>query len=292
VATPGRSSSVGGTLPGIVLTADLSEPAAEWQLLMSIPYGASETALGLRFLPGDPPTLGRYRSPASFAVAADGSVWILDTAKARLAHFAPDGRYIGQVTGLHYEKGLPLSRDVAIAGDRAYVLEGDSIHRGIRTTDFVQMFAPTVTTYQEREVVISTLFPSPEKVVGLVGGYADPLGEGPRGFAELDVPGSGEVELLPGVPVGSDRWIDLEATGDQDFAVSYHSGQSSSTQPFRVQIVTSLDGRGERLLGTVGPGIEAVFADAVGILVRLVAMEARTRSGARGTCGREPTRRR
>src|SRR5205823_7836155 len=111
------------TLPRIDLRADLAERAAQWRLVAFIPFGNGPRALGL--VPA-----GRHAGldlvPRSFAVAGDGSFWITDQNQHRVAHFSPDGRFVGQIGGIPNDRFHPRLRDLAVVGDRLFVLEDDT----------------------------------------------------------------------------------------------------------------------------------------------------------------------
>jgi hypothetical protein len=263
----------GGRLPEIVLTADLSEPPADWELVAEIPYGPGEEQLGLRFVQGDLPNEGIHRSPASFAVGEDGSFWILDTVKARLAHYSSRGGYLAQVTGLTYGRGKPLAGDVAQSRGRLYVLEEKGVERAVRVVDAGALSPPVVPADDGSALVVTLLYPSPEEIVGWVGGYVERLTAGPRGFAELDIPGSGRATSLAGVPVAPSRWIGTDAPDDQDIEIGFHSPATTSVQPIHVDVVTELGPGGRTLTALVGPGIEAILPGAVGISVRISATD-------------------
>src|SRR5439155_23172708 len=63
--------------------------------------------------------------PGSFAVAPDGSIWILDGAKQRLAHYSTAGVFLGSVQDVG-----PHTQDVVFLGSTMIVLanqEGDAL---------------------------------------------------------------------------------------------------------------------------------------------------------------------
>ncbi len=78
----------------LLLLPSVSEFGPGWSQVLYIPYGPGEEELGTA-PGGDAGTL--ELGPDYGAQAADGSWWILDAAKLRLAHYAEDGSYLGAV---------------------------------------------------------------------------------------------------------------------------------------------------------------------------------------------------
>ena len=266
------SPTVEPTAEPVVLVADISERPGRWEHVTAIPFGPGREELGLRFLQSElGETGGQFRSPASFAVDSDGSFWILDTVKARVAHFSSDGEYLGAVGGLVYRRGEPVAVDIAVSTGRMFVLEERGVRRWVRAGDLTNLSDRQVPTYRDHDLVVVDIFGSEGRLVGLVGGYVDQLGAGPNGFAELAIPGSGEARFIAGVPVGPSRWIDLRAPGDVELEVAFNSLQRNTVQPFRVRVMDSAISRTRELEAVVGPGIEAVIRDAVGIRVAVSA---------------------
>ncbi|HEV8420123.1 MAG TPA: hypothetical protein VGR13_02065, partial [Actinomycetota bacterium] len=72
----------------LILTADLSEPPSKWRRLFFAPFGTRREQLGFKFFHESVNS-----QPSSFVVSADGSLWIADRWKDRLAHYSPTGRF-------------------------------------------------------------------------------------------------------------------------------------------------------------------------------------------------------
>src|SRR5262249_59292 len=89
-APPSRAPVV--RLPPIELPPYLSERPGRWDPVTTIPFGADESSL--LFQPErEAPTV----EPSSFAIAGDGTIWILDAGNARIAHYSRAGRFLGAI---------------------------------------------------------------------------------------------------------------------------------------------------------------------------------------------------
>jgi hypothetical protein len=253
-------------LDRLVLTADLSEAPNPWHLVATIPFGDSVTQLGL--LTDQQRTPVPYL-PRSFAVAPDGSIWILDVLKHRLAHYSPTGRYLGEIGGFKFDRFSPHPSDVVFSGPQPYVVE-EYVRRGILVT--VQpdgSLRRTGALDGGNAVAVLLLYPDQPGVAGLVGGYADPVGAGPRGVAGFDPPASGTAHFLPGVPVGGDRWIDVRAPSDEDLEVVFTNEQQEAIRPIHIRGVSTERPGGRVVKVLAGPTIEAGGDGAAAIFVRI-----------------------
>ena len=253
-------------LPALKLRADLSEAPARWRLLARIPFGRSKNELGFYFdrRHGALPLI-----PRSFAVAPDGSFWILDAVKGRLAHYSRSGVFIDAVPGLKVNRSSPRPKDLVISEGSLYVLEEQRGRATLTSVGANGSLSSKPLKHAGRWLAASKLFPSVRGVVGLVAGYADSLGIGPQGFAELPI--REPVRILPGLPVTAGISVDLDAVGDQDVELALLSQDSVATQPIHVEVVAQSGGH--RIEGLVGPGIEASFGNGVGVYVRITPAE-------------------
>jgi hypothetical protein len=223
-------------LPRIVLTADLSEPPAPWHLVLSVPFGAATEALGL--VTDIRRTPVPY-VPASFAVAGDGSVWILDSVKKRLARYSSGGVLLDEIPGFKYDPFSPHPADVVISAGRLLVLE-----EGLRLRSLVTAVSgdgrltSIEVTDGPNPLNVGFVFPLRAGLGGVVNGYAAAakLGDGPTGFHEID-PATGHVRRIPGIPLESGNWATVEYQPDQDLSVGFASGNSMSIQPIHIRVV-------------------------------------------------------
>jgi len=283
--TGSRTSSASpASLEAVTLLADFSDPPSRWELLATIPFGPATAHLGYLFV-GSREGAYSEAGPASFAIDADGSIWVLDIVKRRLARYSPDGAFLGAVPGLHpLLSQLPFGQDVAISNGRMYVLQTGGPRTTIRiVTHGVVTEGEQTVTLDGQEVVMHLVFPSPNEIVGAVAGLLEPLGSGSTGFAELDLPGAGSATLLPGAPVGPSRWIDVVGVDDRSFEVHFSDPAGTAVQPIRVATVLRDHGRLKHLDGFIGAEIQAVFPDSVGLLVGAAAVLPRSGENVEGT---------
>ena len=94
--------------PALVLTADLSDRPARWQLVTKISVGRTISTLGMLPQSKEEPV---PVFPTAFAVARDGSLWFLDVVHKRLAHFSMEGQFLSEIRGVHFEAIRGLSAD-------------------------------------------------------------------------------------------------------------------------------------------------------------------------------------
>jgi hypothetical protein len=265
-ATPPPSSPT-RRLEEVVLTADLSEAPAPWHLVATIPFGRSVEELGLL-------TDVRHTAvpllPRSFAIAPDGSIWILDVLKHRLAHYTSAGAYIGQIGGFKFDRFSPHPRDVLFSNGRMYVLEDKGVLATLVTVAPNGSLHRVQPVDQGKAVVLELLYPSATGVAALLDGWADQAGAGPRGIAMFDPPGSTSAQFLPGVPLWDGGWIALDAPSDQDIDLTFTKAAAPvAVQPVHLKIVTGRGGGTKELGAVAGPTIEGAATDRVAIHVRI-----------------------
>ncbi len=231
-------------LDEIVLGADPSETPAPWTHVLFIPFGNDPDEL--RYVPAhEAPTI----EPTSFAVAADGSFWIMDPANHRLCHFSGKGMLVSQVLGFH-----ALSRDVAIYGPDVLAMRQYQFGRLVRISP-----AGTLERYEfklhRHSLYVSDIIPSGDTLVVRSSGYTRPVATGPTGFYEatLHAPVPDLLEL-PGVPLQSRRWFQLHDSGPQDLVLDFITPEGTTEQPIHIQIVDRPVSGSQQLEGLVGAG--------------------------------------
>jgi len=105
-AAPARSAAA-RPIPPVPSKRAAAAPAARW----TAPWGAGPGALG-----HTRPSEGNPEAPMAFAVAHDGSLWVLDQVNARLVHFGRDGA----ASAVPIDARAP--RDLAVAPDGTLAL--------------------------------------------------------------------------------------------------------------------------------------------------------------------------
>jgi hypothetical protein len=232
----------------------------------TIPWGEARDKLGL--------VTDVHRTPIpylprSFAVAPDGTFWILDVVKHRLAHFGPGGAYLGAVGGFRFDRFAPSPRDVVFAHGTIYVLEEMQVTATLVSIGGDGVLHRSQPRDQGRPVVLELLYPSPAGVAARFDGWADPVGAGPRGFARFDPPASTVAEFLPGVPLSEGNSIALEAPSETDMALTFTGKSGEVIQPIHVRMVAEMNSRQKEIPIIAGETIEAVGRDRAAILVRI-----------------------
>jgi hypothetical protein len=263
-AGPGGSSTSQASprpvlLPRLVLDADVSTPSVRWPLVATIRSGEREDELGLVT---DPLRTPVPYVPRSFAVAADGSFWILDVVKKRLAHYSPGGAFLGALGGFHFDPTHSHPLDVIVSDGRLYVLEEglglQGIGSSLATFDARGRLTTARLRAQGRDVIVSCLFPLSGGVGGYLTGFTgEAIGTGPVGPARLNASPDGEVTLLPGFPIGPDAWMRTSIKEDQ-MRVTTVRGSTVTVLPILIRGAARTGGR-----ASVFPVIAAAPAPAV-----------------------------
>jgi len=281
IATPTtsvRSSARPSASPVVserfVLTAGLSERPATWQKLFFVPFGRRAAELGFKFFHESVNS-----QPSSFAVAAEGSVWIADRWKDRLAHYSSVGKFLGAVKVPRPPPGISIGqnrsriRDIVLSHDRLYALfdpTGGPIAQ-VKTDGNVEYLRPQL---QGRYLWVAEIFPSEGPLTILVGGLVNPdqgfVDDGPTGFFQWVPPRP--PEQVQGLPNGKGSWIQLQrlpSGTDQDFKLQYLAPGRAFVQPFHVEVRTDRRPAGRSLPAEVGPGNMLTSGDDVLMYVML-----------------------
>ncbi|HEY3210712.1 MAG TPA: hypothetical protein VGL18_13150 [Actinomycetota bacterium] len=288
-ATPGasiRSSPQPSPSPvvseQVVLTAGLSETPAAWRKVFFVPFGDRPSELGFKFFHES-----LNSQPSSFAAAADGSFWIADRWKERLAHYSPKGKFLGAVKVAQPPPGVSIGglhgriRDIVFSRERLYALfdpTGGPIAQ-VGPDGAIRYLRPQ---FQGRHLWVAEIFPSDAPLTILVGGFVDPeqgfVEDGPTGFFRWDPPG--RVEQLEGLPNRKGSSVQLQrlpspSGTDQDFALHYSAPGQTFVQPFHVEVRTDRGPAGKSLPAEVGPGNMIAAGDDVLMYVMLAPSRAR-----------------
>jgi hypothetical protein len=258
---------------GLVLTADLSERPAVWKRLAFIPFGWSESRLG-HLMP--PVHTDRPLMPPSFAVAPDGSLWVLDVVKRRIAHFTAAGSYLGAVGGLFFDRAHPQPRDIAFADGGPVVLQQFHLAASVLQVVDGRPGPPVEVTDGNGDALAATfVYPAPGPPYVFVDGRADlaRLGTGPSGIGSVSWGDPARFAPLAGLPVGRGASVGLDAFHDQGFDLVTTAPGRRIVQPIRLRMVAGRPAGARR--------VPAVFAAHVqggaggGLVVWLIGSPAR-----------------
>ena len=277
-ATPVRStgSSEPVELPSLVLIANVGERPPVWEVVAHLPFGPGQRRLG--YVPASSDD-NLAVVPTSFAVADDGSLWVLDGFKERVAHYSAGGRFLGDAGRFPWESGWEV-RDLQWHDGRLFVLLGDSgtvaaaigVVRGSRQDPMVPI------TSDGDPVIVYSLVPGTTELVGELHGWAGggehALGGGPSGWAEIDVPGSGDAALLPGIPLAEGGAMDLRYPLDERsqpqtdrLEVRFVGAGAESMLPLRFRLVAGEGETPRRHL--VSASVQAALAGGLVAFVRI-----------------------
>lgn len=199
VASPSPSPTV---LEPLTLEASLTEPPARWTEVTFIPAGDAKDHIGIQRCFHCEIT----GVPRSFVVDHDGSFWIQDAYKDRIARFAADGSFLGSIS---VPEGEAMS-GLAVADADVYALldSRQGILARIQGGEFVERMAVNDAG-------------DPLVVAELIGGQSGLLGlivDAPSlgaywAYATIDVP-SGQITPAPGVLAPGGSYMDL-GLGDE-----------------------------------------------------------------------------
>jgi hypothetical protein len=254
------------------LRADLSEEPARWHLVAVLPLGKHEDELGLQLPPKHTP-LPIF--PFTFAIAPDGSIWMGDIFKRRAAHYSRDGRFLGAVTGITFNRFTPYLQDMAFAGKRLLIMLRD--HHGLTArvmrVEHGRLTPRIKLQYRGKPLLVRHFVPTTGEPIGEVEGFAGRkrLASGPNGFARLDVPGSGNVEFLPGVPLADGSFLDvrLDRTTDRDLEARFTIGSDVAIRPIRIELWTGRGGRAGRLPAAFAIETAAPLPNGIAVYVEI-----------------------
>lgn len=236
-SSPTRTASGASTPPSpvelapLTLTASLDEPPMDWTEVTFLPAGSADSEIGSYScsdceLPDQP--------ASALAVAKDGSFWIADPLKQRVAHFSSDGIFLS---------AIPVDRgpaDVAFVGDRLYVLPegGGAVIVGVKNG---RLSEEIVVNDDGKRLHVQGLIGGQEELVTLIAGAERLLG-GYWAMATVDR-ATGQASPSAGAQVSGSRFMDFEALVDDpdaDYAIRWSDGQEiSKQQVVRFQLTKS-----------------------------------------------------
>jgi hypothetical protein len=206
-------------------------------------------------------------APNSFAVASDGSFWIIDAAKRRVAHFSRQAELLGEIP--HAVRSV--STDLSFVGSTLHVIA--YANRGVvfDVTPEGDQGQPTVITENGRTVYVRMLIPTPHGLFAEIVGYSDPVATGPNGIYGLELPGSGQIQEVPGLALKNGTAFSLLAEGDEEFELQYVTNGRLTVQPVRVQVISTKHFEDTKLDAFVGAGEPVVDGNDVYMYVKMAA---------------------
>jgi hypothetical protein len=251
--------------PGLVLRANLSSRSVSWKPLFRIPFGPRPSQVGLL---DDVTKAPIPFFPNSFAVAPDGSFWLVDEMKRRLAHFARDGTYLGQIGGIRQDRFHPQPQDLVAVGDALCLLEQDHgrfLVSSIRAFRAGRQVATAEFADQDGSVAVLRLVSDPSELIGYVGGAAgDPAtyGQGRHGYADLSSGPAPNVRYVDGVGIGERTRVVIDTDpshpGDGHL-ISVVGPEEHAIVPIRVLVTATGSERARALPAVVGMEVQAAL---------------------------------
>lgn len=247
--TPARAGTPAvHRLPRLRLVADVDEKPGSWTHLASVSYGAGEDELAYAASDESGPV-----SPSSFAVAGDGSLWIVDPGNRRVAHFSAGGEFLGSAGPIAAE-----ALDATIRGASVLVVEGmtgpvavvdaSGARSSIRRAELTSPVPIAVVGVVQR----AAGDPSPD-VFAVGVSYADPPEPAPAPYAAIAV-GSGPLatyRFVDGIPATERTTVDPRvAAGGDGLEVSFATGTSTAVRPIGI----SLESHGHVLTSVISIG--------------------------------------
>jgi hypothetical protein len=247
-------------LKAIVLTADVSEKWIPWERMAGIPFGGGHEDLGIK-----PSHETPVIAPNSFAVAPDGTYWIIDAAKQRVVHYSSSGGFLGEVT----DSVGSGSTDMAFVGTTLWVISVH--HKGLVFPILAdgRRSAPSAITEAGKLVYVQDFIPTPRGLFAEVIGYPDLDDGGPSGIFKVQLPDPGELQEVSGFQLKNRTYVHLDDTDDQSYDLYFVRNDRTTIQPIRVRVVSSAQYGSRTLRGPVGLSDFVVDGNDVYILVQM-----------------------
>jgi hypothetical protein len=234
-------------LDPFLLTASLDEEPVAWPEVAFIPAGEADDQIGYSrcsdcVLP----------VPSALAVDRDGSYWIADGLKARIAHFARDGSFI-EAFPAKIGSALPVAEhaaDLVFVGDRLYALLEEGASR-IAPVEADGLGEPIVVNHEGRGLDVEALIPGQDELLALISGAEQLLGSY-WAYATVD-PATGQVTPSSGVQDSVGSYIDIQPDFDAppgtfEIRWSQDGRGLTAVQEVRFQLVRN----GQKFRTTVG----------------------------------------
>jgi hypothetical protein len=235
--SPSETPSPVSPLDPLTLTASLDEEPVTWPEVAFLPAGDAEGEIGVQ------PCFhcGEQLIPSALAVDPDGSFWVADSFKARIAHFARDGSFI-EAFPAEIGSAQPDSygsADLAFVGDRLYVLLEEGGSR-VAPVEAGGLGEPIIVNNEGQGLDVQAVIPGQDELTVMIQGAERLLG-GYWAFATVD-PATGQVTPSSGVQDSTGSYIDLQPLFDSPpgtFEIRwFHEGHALvAAQEVRFQLV-------------------------------------------------------
>ena len=235
-------------LDPLTLIASVDEQPVSWPEVAFLPAGDTEHEIGY-----SPCSDCVLPVPGALAVDRDGSFWIADNLKARIAHFARDGSFIeafpAQIGSAARDSSG--SADLAFVGNRLYVLLEEGRSR-VAPVEAGGLGEPIIVNNEGQELHVEAVIPGQDELLVMISGAERLLG-GYWAFATVD-PATGQVTPSPGVRDSTGSYIDIQPVfedappGTFEIRWSHGTGDRIAVQELRFQLVQG----GEEQRTTVG----------------------------------------
>jgi hypothetical protein len=260
-------------LPGITIVADLSATIVRWLPWAFFPFGDADDEVGalLKKSVASIPIV-----PPSFAVDSDGSVWLIDLVKRRIVHYAADGRFLGAVGGLEFDRFSPYPQDLGFFGGRLELIEHvhSTLQSNLRSVGAVIGPRHRVHLASEQLVVGRLVAPQAQvlgRVTGTAGSDGTPvMGGGSVGDFEID-PATGSARRTDGIRLADGTTLSTVPRlihEGQTLAIRHVSGVGVTRRMLDVRVVPG-DGDDTRLPAEVAWETDCALPHGFASFVRL-----------------------
>lgn len=225
-------------LETLTLTADMTKSVTWPSDAIEIPFGSAREELG--FESGNE---SATIVPDSFAIAPDGTIWVTDFLKHRLAQYSPDGTFVKDIPVRDSSVGSKRAflEDIVFVGDRLFVLMEDSTGRVAEISPRDGEVRRFRIRHEGRPLAITKLESAGGRLYADAFSYVDVL----NSSAEVDEmgpvlvdPATGDAQLSP-LPLGNGTRVSFETYSfDQGRFSLRFDGEQQWLQPVRFRAVT------------------------------------------------------
>jgi hypothetical protein len=198
-----------------------------------IPFGTRTGELGFKSFPEGPAS-----QPSSFAIGDDNTLWVADRWRFRMVHYTLEGRYLGAVP---IDPHVSRIQDI-VATQRAIYASTYYQYGHVRAVEPDMTVHPINVHQDGRPLVVEEIYGTALGLVARIYGYSEDLQDprligGPRGpIGYFLVNANGTVARLDGIPLGPDRSVAVEASGDTGFSLTFRAPGEEFVQSVDVEL--------------------------------------------------------